>query len=139
MAREINKISLFPGVDELLSALKQEGFATAIVTSNSLVNVLRVLGPKNAGLIQYYACHATILGKRAKLRTVLRTSAVRSVDAIFIGDEIRDLRASQAENIQFGAVSWGFNSTRSLVQNLPEKMFASVNDILVQLTRDTSR
>ena len=133
MTLEIDKISLFPGVDQLLRTLNGLGRAIAIVTSNSLVNVRRILGPDNAALVQYYACDATVFGKRAKLRKVLRISGVRCVDAIFIGDEIRDLLASRAEKIPFGAVSWGFNSTESLVRSSPDKLFANVDDILAQL------
>jgi phosphoglycolate phosphatase len=134
MTREINQISLFPGIDRLLQRLNAEGTALAIVTSNSSTNVRRVLGPQNAALIQYYACEASIFGKRAKLRKVLRASGVRPDEAIFIGDEIRDLHESRAEKIPFGAVSWGFNSMESLRRNSPDRLFASIDEILAQLT-----
>lgn len=44
MTREIDQISLFPGIDQLLHRLNAEGVALAIVTSNSSANVHRVLG-----------------------------------------------------------------------------------------------
>jgi phosphoglycolate phosphatase len=135
MTREIEQISLFPGIDQLLRRLNAEGVILAIVTSNSSANVHQVLGPQNVALIQYYACDASIFGKRAKLRKILRASGVRPDEAIFIGDEIRDLNEARAEDIPFGAVSWGFNSMESLRRNSPDELFASIDDILVQLTR----
>lgn len=135
MAREIQQISLFPGIDQLLHCLNADGIALAIVTSNSLANVHRVLGPKTAELIRQYACGASIFGKRAKLRKVLRTSGVHSSEAIFIGDEIRDLHQARAEKIPFGAVSWGFNSIDSLKINSPDQAFASIEEMLAYLTR----
>lgn len=135
MTREIDQISLFPGIDQLLQRLNSEGVALAIVTSNSSANVHRILGPQNSALIQYYACDASLFGKRAKLRKVLRASGVHPNEAIFISDEIRDLHESQAEKIPFGSVSWGFNSIESLRRNYPDELFASINEILVKLTR----
>ena len=135
MTREIDEISLFPGVDQLLQRLNDNGVQLGVVTSNSFTNVQRVLGPKTAGLIRHYACGASIFGKRAKLRRVLRRSGFHSSEAIFIGDEIRDLHQARAEKISFGAVSWGFNSIESLKTNSPDQAFASIEEMSVYLTR----
>jgi phosphoglycolate phosphatase len=135
MTREINQISLFQGVDQLLHHLNANGVVIAIVTSNSFANVHQVLGSRTAGLIRYYECGASIFGKRAKLRKVLRSSGVRSSEAIFIGDEIRDLHQSKAERIPFGAVSWGFNSIDSLKTNSPDEAFTTIEEMLIHLTR----
>lgn len=135
MAGEIDQISLFPGIDQLLRHLNAEGIPLAIVTSNSSTNVHRVLGPQNTTLIKYYACDASMFGKRRKLRRVLRASGVRPCDAIFIGDEIRDLHEARAEKIPFGAVSWGFNTIESLRRNSPDEVFVSVDEMLARLTR----
>ena len=55
MTQDIARISLFPGVDRLLRGLTDQGIRTAVVTSNSIDNVRRVLGPENAALIRHYA------------------------------------------------------------------------------------
>jgi phosphoglycolate phosphatase len=135
MTREIDQISLFPGVEELLHRLNANRVELAIVTSNSFGNVHSVLGPKTAGLIRHYACGASIFGKRAKLRRVLRSSGFHSSEAIFIGDEIRDLHQARAERIPFGAVSWGFNSIDSLKTNSPDQAFVSIEEIIIYLSR----
>lgn len=135
MTSDIGDIALFPGVAGLLQRLRNQGIALAIVTSNSFINVREVLGRLNAGLIQHYACGAPILGKRAKLRKVLHSSGVRHSEAIFIGDEIRDLHAARAEGIDFGAVSWGVNSAESLAEYFPEEIFSNVDEIAERIAR----
>jgi phosphoglycolate phosphatase len=130
MAREIGEITLFPGVDRLLYELDRRGVRLAIVTSNSLENVRRVLGPENAALIDHYACGASIFGKRPKIREVLRAARLAPAEAICIGDEIRDLEAARAEGIAFGAVSWGYTSPEGLRAHGPEAMFESLEEIL---------
>ena len=129
MTSDIGRIALFPGVVELLQGLHEKGIALAIVTSNSFINVRAVLGPENVGLIQHFACGAPILGKRSKLRKVFHSSGAQPSEAIFIGDEIRDLHAARAEGIAFGAVSWGVNSAESLTECSPEEMFSSIEEI----------
>jgi phosphoglycolate phosphatase len=135
MTREIANIALFPGIGALLQRLHAQSVILAIVTSNSFINVREVLGRQNASLIQHYACDAPILGKRVKLRRVLHDSGVLSSEAIFIGDEIRDLHAARAEEIAFGAVSWGVNSPESLSRHFPEEIFSSIDEIADRLTR----
>jgi len=133
MARDIAHIALFPGVDRLLRGLADQEISTAVVTSNSLDNVLHVLGPGNAALIRHYACGAAIFGKRSKLRGVLRSSGVPAAEAICIGDEIRDLEAARAEGIAFGAVAWGYTNPEALRAQGPEEMFSTVDEILRKL------
>jgi len=129
MTEDIGNISLFPGTDRLLQRLQAQGIILAIVSSNSLTNVRRVLGEENASLIRRYACDAPIFGKRAKLRRVLDQSEAFPSEAIFIGDEIRDLQAAHAEGIAFGAVSWGVNHLDSFRSHFPEETFLSVDEI----------
>jgi phosphoglycolate phosphatase len=133
MAAEIDQITLFPGVDRLLRELSRRGIHLAIVTSNSIDNVRRVLGPESAALIDHYACGVSIFGKGAKLRGGLRNSGVPAAEAIAIGDEIRDLEAAHEEGIAFGAVSWGYTTPEALRAHAPQEMFTSVEEILQRL------
>jgi phosphoglycolate phosphatase len=133
MARDIGGIALFPGVDRLLRDLAGRGIRLAVVTSNSIDNVRRVLGPDSAALIHHYECGASIFGKRPKLRAVLRASGVPASQAICIGDEIRDLEAARAEGIAFGAVTWGYTNPEALRAQNPEEMFEGPEEILQRL------
>jgi len=133
MANDIDKIPLFVGVHEMLTSLASRDVSLAIVTSNSLANVRRILGPENDAIVQQFVCGAPLLGKRAKLRRVLRHSGFRSIEAIVIGDEIRDLRAAHAEKIAFGGVCWGLNTMESLESYGPEEIFASMEEIVRKL------
>ena len=130
MARDIEHIPLFPGVDRLLRELAGRGVRLAVVTSNSIDNVRKVLGPESAALIQHYQCGASIFGKRPKLRAVLRQSEVPAAEAICIGDEVRALEAARAEGIAFGAVTWGYTHPAALRAHDPEEVFESLEEIL---------
>jgi phosphoglycolate phosphatase len=133
MARDAGRITLFSGVDRLLRELAGHGVRLAIVTSNSIDNVRRILGPESAALIHHYECGASMFGKRSKLRAVLRHSGIPAAEALCIGDELRDLEAARAEGIAFGAVSWGYTHPQALQAHEPEEVFGSVEEIAEKL------
>jgi phosphoglycolate phosphatase len=129
MAEDIDGIALFDGAAEMLLDLKSSGMRLAVVSSNSEKNIRRVLGHKNAALIDHYGCGASIFGKPPKFRQVLRRSGVRAHEAICIGDEVRDAEAARSLGIPFAAVSWGYATPELLASQEPDQMFVSVGDI----------
>jgi phosphoglycolate phosphatase len=72
IARDAHQIKLFDGIEALLSSLAECGVNIAIVTSNSEANVRRILGDRNATRINY-ACGASLFGKAAKFRSVIKS------------------------------------------------------------------
>jgi phosphoglycolate phosphatase len=129
-SEDIGAIPLFPGVDALLETLSSRGVVIAMVSSDAESNVKRALGSRNAGLIAHYACGASMFGKAAKFKRVLRKAGVRADEALCIGDEIRDLEAARAVGVAFGAVSWGYTSAAALQQRAPDMMLSSLDEIL---------
>ena len=134
MEADIGGITLFPGVERLLGELTAAGIRIAIVTSNSAENVRRVLGPRNAALVHHLECGVSILGKQPRLRKVLRAAGIPAAQAISIGDEIRDLHASRAAGIPFGAVGWGFTTLDALRALNPDAVFRTMDEMIDALT-----
>jgi phosphoglycolate phosphatase len=130
MAEDIRSIRPFHGVGAMLQGLSDKGVALAVVTSNAYDNVRHVLGAEHAALIRYYECGTSLFGKRGKLRSVLKKSGVRPGEAIFIGDEIRDIEAARAEGVPFGAVAWGYTHVKALEAYAPAEVFAAVAEVV---------
>ncbi len=133
-AAHIGEIALFPGVDRTLRDLTAHGIRIAIVSSDSEVNVRATLGPDNSGLVGFYACGASLFGKRAKFRQVLRASGVDARHAIAVGDELRDAEAAARAGIAFAAVTRGYAHIDALQAANPALLLSSVDDIVRKLT-----
>ncbi len=129
MTQNAHHIPLFAGIDALLQGLAGQGLILGLVTSNAYENVCRILGPQNAALIQYYECSVSLFGKPGRLKKILRRSKVAPQDAIYIGDEIRDLEAARKARIPFGAVAWGYTHPEALLAHAPDRLFATVDEI----------
>jgi phosphoglycolate phosphatase len=129
MARDIDGISLFAGVGEMLQQLCRGGVALAIVSSNAERNVRQVLGPDQSASIRYLECGASVFGKATRLRRVLQASGAVPGRVIYIGDELRDIEAARRLGIAAGAVAWGYNSAEVLERAAPDLLFRQMADI----------
>jgi phosphoglycolate phosphatase len=130
MARRLEEVGLFPGMDDVLRELKARGVTLTIVSSNSRSNVIRILGPQLAALFSHFACGAALFGKLPKIRKVLDATAIPREQAILIGDEIRDARVAAEAGMDFGAVVWGYNHVDALLNERPAQVFYKVDQLL---------
>ncbi len=138
-ARNIHKISLFEGVDQVLEQLAEAGLTLALVSSNSRNNVRRILGPANVARIRYFECGAGVFGKAAKFKKVLRRARVRASEALAIGDELRDVDAARRLHIPFCAVAWGYTHFETLQARLPREMFRTMSEIAERVLASASK
>jgi phosphoglycolate phosphatase len=126
-------IALFPGVDAMLRALADGGLRLALVSSDHEANARRQLGEANAALFSHFDCGASIFGKAAKFRRVLKRAGVDTGQAIAIGDEVRDIEAARAAGIAYAAVAWGYADPATLAALRPDMMFATMEEIAARL------
>jgi len=124
-----SRISLFNGVDEMLQQLSTAGATLAVVTTNSCSTAKQVLGPENVRRIDDFECKASLFGKQARFRRILKRTGFLPHEALSIGDQLRDLEASKKANIPFGAVAWGFTPIEVFQEHAPDELFVGVEEI----------
>ncbi len=132
-AAHLAEIPLFPGTGAMLSALHAGGVRLAIVSSDTEANARAQLGAANAALISDFACGASLFGKSAKFRRVLRRAGAPPALAIAIGDEVRDIEAARAAGLACGAVTWGYAAPETLRALQPDLVFDRMEDIAPSL------
>jgi phosphoglycolate phosphatase len=132
-AQEIGQIRLFDGIPEMLRDLDIAGMTVAIVSSNAESNVRRVLGEELSLIVRHYGCGASLLGKRHKLKSILRRIRVQPADAIYIGDEIRDIEAAKMVGMASAAVSWGCATPDALIAAGPTMTFRNPASIVQKI------
>jgi len=129
VARDAHRIGLFPGAGDLLRRLDEGGVQVAVVSSNAEANIRRILGPENAGRVRHYGCGASLFGKAAKFRAVLKAAGVPASAALAVGDEVRDIEAAASAGIVFGAVAWGYAAPELLQSRGATLLFRSFDEI----------
>ena len=122
-------IPLFAGTETMLRALKDGGIRLALVSSDNEANARRQLGAENAALFSDFGCGASIFGKAAKFRRVIRRAGIAPGQALAIGDETRDIEAARAAGIACAAVTWGYAAPQALRGHAPDMVFDRIEDI----------
>jgi phosphoglycolate phosphatase len=125
-------IPLFDGVGEMLMTLAKSGVRLALVSSDTEANAREKLGTSTA-LFADFDCAASIFGKPARFRRVLKRAGVSAAEAIAIGDETRDIEAARAVGIACGAVTWGYAAPSALKALQPDLVFERMADIAPKL------
>ena len=75
------------------------------------------------------ACAASLFGKPAKFRRVIRRAGVEPSQVIAIGDEARDIEAARAVGVACGAVCWGYAAPAALRALGPDHVFERMDEI----------
>lgn len=127
-AEAAGEIPLFAGVEAMLRTLAESGVQLALVTSDSEANAREKLG-EAAALFSHFDCAASLFGKAAKFRRVIRRAGVDPAQVIAIGDEVRDIEAARAVGIACGAVCWGYAAPAALRALGPDHTFERMDEI----------
>lgn len=138
MSQQVEQLSLFNGIEEVINRLAAEGYTLGIVTSNSYHNVVKVLGGRCVSLIHHFECGVSLYGKHKKFKHILKKSRHLASETLYIGDEIRDLLSARKAKIDFGAVAWGYTRLDALKAYQPEIVFNQVSDLEQILTRSAA-
>ena len=131
-AEAASEISLFKGVEAMLRTLATSGVQLALVTSDSEANARAKLGDA-AALFAHFDCAASLFGKPAKFRRVIRRAGIEPDKVIAIGDEVRDVEAARAVGIACGAVCWGYAAPAALRALGPDHVFERMDEIAATL------
>mgnify|MGYP001952375980 FL=1 len=122
-------VHLFDGIADVLARLKAAGLRLAVISSNSIENVQRVLGPDAAALFDDYECGTDLFGKAAKIDRLMRRHEIAPERFLLVGDEMRDIDAARKAGVQVGSVAWGYNHVDALRERGPDEIFLAVADL----------
>jgi len=123
-------LKIFPGMAELLHKVKNLGRQQAIITSNSEENVKAFLLKNNIDIFDFVLCGNSIFGKAKALKKLMAENQIAPADAVYIGDEVRDIEAARQAKVSVISVSWGFNNKEVLEKNHPDGLIGKPDELL---------
>ena len=135
MRGNITELQLITGMREVLIELRRHVRSFGILTSNATANVdlfLRAHGLRDQ--FDFISSTSKLTGKAKHLKAIRKTFSLRPEELLYIGDELRDVKASQKAGIPIAAVTWGFNSREALMAAAPDYLFDQPEDFLRLLT-----
>ncbi|HTN67825.1 MAG TPA: HAD-IA family hydrolase [Dysgonamonadaceae bacterium] len=133
--KKSENIKLFPGVVDMLYSLKSN-YKIGIVSSNSKDIIIDTLKKQNIeNLFKFVYSESSLFGKHLVLKRMCNKHNINPLDAIYVGDEDRDIIAAKKAGIKMIAVTWGFNSREKLSRENPDYLVDSPMQILEVLSQ----
>ncbi|MGA0845336.1 MAG: HAD hydrolase-like protein [Luteolibacter sp.] len=128
-----NIASLQPihGMPEVIIEMRRHAENFGILTSNAPANVDLFLRQHNLRpLFDFISSTSKLTGKAKHLRAIRKTFSLRHEEMLYVGDELRDIKASKKAGVPVAAVTWGFNSRESLAAEKPDYLIDHPQDFL---------
>lgn len=122
-------VQLFDGIADAVALLKAGGVRLAVISSNSIENVQRVLGSDTCALFDDYECGTDLFGKAAKIDRLMRRHEVAPERFLLVGDEMRDIDAARKAGVRVASVAWGYNHVDALRERKPDELILTVDDL----------
>ncbi|MFC1894992.1 HAD-IA family hydrolase [Candidatus Dependentiae bacterium] len=119
MFKQIHKANIFNEMPKLLSQLSKN-YKIAIITSNSKKNVEVVLKKAEIQNIDFIHSDSSIFGKGLVIKNFIKKHNLSNKEIIYVGDEVRDIRACKKIGVKIISVSWGYNSGELLIKEKPD-------------------
>lgn len=131
MRGNIDALQLIPGMGEILRELRPHVKTFGILTSNATANVEVFLEKYDLrDQFDFISTTSKLTSKARHLKSLRRQYGLKPEEILYIGDELRDVKASQKADIPVAAVSWGFNSHESLAAQKPTYLFDRPEQLL---------
>lgn len=123
LREELPKLRPCEGVFEQLDHIRSRAARCGILTSNSVENVEFFL--TKHGVREHFdfisSC-SKLKGKAKYLKAIARTYTLQPSAMIYVGDEVRDVKAAKKAGVPMVAVGWGFNSVEALKASEPDEL-----------------
>jgi phosphoglycolate phosphatase len=115
---------------ELLYQAREAGFKQAILTTNLEENVKAFLVNNDIDIFDYLYCGSSPFGKDKFLKRLIKEAGFAAGEAVYVGDEARDIEAAKKAGMDIICVDWGYNTRHILEQNHPTAAVSKPEDIL---------
>lgn len=131
MRRSIGGLPLIGGMDELLHELRPKVARLGILTSNAVENVEVFLESHGIrGLFDFILSTSKLTGKSRYLGAVRKKYGLSAEEVLYVGDEVRDIKAAKKAGVASAGVTWGFNSREKLAAEEPEYLIEAPAELL---------
>ncbi|MCK5015309.1 MAG: HAD-IA family hydrolase [Candidatus Omnitrophica bacterium] len=127
--KEIESVEPITGLKEILLQIKSLGHKMGILTSNSSKNVMGFLENNGLDFFDFICTTSKIWSKNGGLKTLMDEHGLELSEVIYVGDETRDIKAAKKAGIRSAAVTWGYNSCKTLEAQNPDYLIHSPKEL----------
>ena len=137
MHDHLDEVLPFDGISDVLKELQNRGYKLQIVTSNSRTNVVAFLEMNNmTAYFDQVSSVRRLNGKPRVLKRIVSRQKLVMAETYYVGDEARDVMATQKVGMPIVAVAWGFNDATLLREMKPTAVIETPKELLDIFKKD---
>lgn len=126
----ISNIKPIAGLKDVLHQMKALGLRMGILSSNAAENIESFLENHSLKIFDFTQSTSKVWSKNTSLQRLIAKRGFDKDSVFYIGDESRDIAAARKSGVNSVAVSWGYNSARTLEAHNPDVLVATPEDLL---------
>ena len=116
----MSDVRLCSGVSDVLLAFRELRCRQGIVSSNAEDNIRTCLLANRAeDFFEFIIGYSRMTGKQRAIRRVIKQLDLIPEAVLYVGDDVRDVKAAKAAGIDIAAVSWGISARPLLETHQP--------------------
>jgi phosphoglycolate phosphatase len=131
--QSLPEVLVVDGIGDLLPTLKALGYHLGIISTNSEPTIREFLQRKELNSIDAVYCSSKLFGKDRVIRKFMKAYGLKPSEIIYVGDEQRDIAASQKVGVKVIAVTWGYDSVQAIEDAQPNYIVSNPGEILAIL------
>ncbi|MBD1378783.1 HAD-IA family hydrolase [Metabacillus arenae] len=126
----LKEISPITGMKEVLAQLDIAEYKLVFISSNTKKNIKEFLACNELHGIFNILCSNNIFGKDKIIQKFMKSHNLTKTDVLYVGDEIRDIKACKKSNIDIIWVEWGYDDLKTAIKEEPAYIAKKPEDIL---------
>jgi phosphoglycolate phosphatase-like HAD superfamily hydrolase len=122
MAGRVDDVRLFDGLEAVVKKLAED-HVMYVVSSNGIGIITAFL--KRHKINKYFTRvygNVGLFSKAQAIRKVTKREGFNVGDAIYIGDEVRDIEAARKIGMPIISVTWGYNGEQIIKKYMPDHL-----------------
>ncbi|MDB5175331.1 MAG: gph 1 [Candidatus Saccharibacteria bacterium] len=140
MRKQLDSVRPFSDIPPLIRELNGQGYRMMILSSNIEPTIRSFLLKHD--LEEYFEDiygEVGLFGKGPALRKLIAKHHLNAEECVYIGDETRDVKASQSVNIDCIAVTWGFANPMRLRAAKPYAVVSTSRELRSEIAKTNAQ
>lgn len=126
----VASIKAFDSMPEVLACLQAVGYRLAILSSNTVPNIEKFLSFYQIDLGIPILSSKGLYGKHTAIRRFLKKHSCSAKSLLYVGDELRDIRACKRAGVDIAFVTWGLDGKKDTKKFKPTYWISSPKELL---------
>jgi phosphoglycolate phosphatase len=114
---------------DLLYILNKNDFKLAVVSSNKEDNILEFFKVNNVNLDIEVFVSRGLFDKSKVIKRFIKRNRFTRTDVLYVGDEIRDIKACEKSSVDIAFVKWGLDGNENIDMYKPKFVVCSQDEL----------